>query len=143
MFPSHEAIRESAKNIPSPPGTFTVGGHGNSQTIVTSQNKRLTAQELALRIRRHPKYQSGMPVQLFSCETGQGPDPIAKELAAELNAPVKAPDPILWIYPDGKTVPMGMKQNLVGDNILDTSRARAVENILVRAFSPRCGDGEK
>lgn len=122
MFPSHEAIRESAKNIPSPPGTFTVGGHGNSEIIVTSQNKHLTAQELALRIKRHPKYECGMPVQLFSCETGQGSDPIAKQLAEELKAPVTAPDTILWIYPDGKTVPMGMTQNLSGGNIMDTSR---------------------
>lgn len=122
MFPSHEAIRESAKNIPGPPGTFTVSGHGDSKRIVTSQNVSLTAEDLTLRIRRHPKYECGMLVQLFSCSTGQGSDPIAKKLTEELKAPVTAPDTILWIYPDGKTVPMGMKQNLSVGNIMDTSK---------------------
>uniref|UniRef100_UPI002FCD6F47 RHS repeat domain-containing protein n=1 Tax=Massilia sp. S19_KUP03_FR1 TaxID=3025503 RepID=UPI002FCD6F47 len=134
MFPSHEAIREYAENIPSPPGTFTVGGHGNSQSILTSENKPLSARELALRIRNHPKYECGMPVQLFSCETGQGTDPIAKKLAKELKSPVKAPDKILWIYSNGETVPMGMKRNLDGEDIMDTSQPGKWKKFKFRKF---------
>lgn len=64
-----------------------------------------------------------MPVQIFSCETGQGPDPFARELAIELRSPVTAPAQILWIYADGKTVPVSVKRDENGRiTRMDTSK---------------------
>jgi RHS repeat-associated protein len=114
MFPSNEAIHEYAKNIPSPPGTFTIGGHGNSTAVYDASNNPLSTKDLASKIKSHPKYKPGMPIQLFSCETGQGPHPVARELAKELRSPVTAPAQILWIYPNGETVPMGAKRDANG-----------------------------
>jgi len=59
-------------------------------------------------IKSHPKYEAGMPVGLYSCNTGNGNNPYAQKLAKELNTPVVAPDQYLWYYSDGKTVPAGM-----------------------------------
>lgn len=48
-----------------------------------------------------------MPVYLLSCNTGQGEASYAQSLSNNLKTTVKAPDEILWYYPDGKVIPMG------------------------------------
>ncbi|BEP61104.1 hypothetical protein GmRootV213_16580 [Variovorax sp. V213] len=108
MFPHDEAIRKSADNIPNPPGGFTVGGHGDSRAMWNAAHDRVEPDQLAEKIRAHPSYKEGQHVVLMSCNTGKGEAPFAQHLANELNAPVSAPDNFLWIWPDGKTVPMGM-----------------------------------
>ena len=71
-------------------------------------HERVEPDQLAEKIRAHPSYKDGQHVVLMSCNTGKGEAPFAQHLANELNAPVSAPDNFLWIWPDGKTVPMGM-----------------------------------
>jgi RHS repeat-associated protein len=108
MFPHDEAIRKSADNIPNPPGGFTVGGHGDPRAMWNAAHERVEPDQLAEKIRAHPSYKEGQHVVLMSCNTGKGEAPFAQHLANELNAPVSAPDNFLWIWPDGKTLPMGM-----------------------------------
>ena len=108
LFPHDEAIRQSADNIPNPKGTFTVGGHGDPRAMWNAAHDRVEPDQLAEKIRAHPSYKEGQHVVLMSCNTGKGEAPFAQHLANELNAPVSAPDNFLWIWPDGKTAPMGM-----------------------------------
>jgi len=72
---------------------------------------------MAQRIKAHPSYTEGQQVQLMSCETGKGTDPYAQKLANELNAPVVAPDKLLWIWPHGAYKPAGQK----ADGTMDTA----------------------
>ncbi|NVM92463.1 RHS repeat-associated protein [Variovorax sp. SG517] len=117
LFPHNEAIRQSADNIPSPPGTFTVGSHGNPSIMTDTALKGITPAQMAERIKAHPSYTEGQKVQLMSCETGKGTDPYAQKLANELNAPVVAPDKLLWIWPHGAYKPAGRK----ADGTMDTA----------------------
>lgn len=53
---------------------------------------------------------AGMRVNLFSCSTGNFAAIdrcFAQQLAQEMNAPVVAPDTLLWYWPDGKVAPYG------------------------------------
>ena len=68
-------------------------------------------------IKAQPSYTEGQKVQLMSCETGKGTDPYAQKLANELNAPVVAPDKLLWIWPHGAYKPAGQK----ADGTMDTA----------------------
>ncbi|WP_418150182.1 RHS repeat-associated core domain-containing protein [Variovorax atrisoli] len=117
LFPHNEAIRQSADNIASPPGTFTVGSHGNPSIMTDTALKGITPAQMAQRIKAHPSYTDGQKVQLMSCETGKGTDPYAQKLANELNAPVVAPDKLLWIWPHGAYKPAGQK----ADGTMDTA----------------------
>ena len=117
LFPHNEAIRQSADNIPSPPGTFTVGSHGNPSIMTDTALRGVTPAQMAERIKAHPSYTEGQKVQLMSCETGKGTDPYAQKLANELNAPVVAPDKLLWIWPHGAYKPAGQK----ADGTMDTA----------------------
>ncbi|WP_418128701.1 RHS repeat-associated core domain-containing protein [Variovorax sp. 375MFSha3.1] len=117
LFPHNEAIRQSADNIQSPPGTFTVGSHGNPSIMTDTALKGITPAQMAERIKAHPSYTEGQKVQLMSCETGKGTDPYAQKLANELNAPVVAPDKLLWIWPHGAYKPAGQK----ADGSMDTA----------------------
>ncbi len=117
MFPHDEAIRASGDNIPNPPGSFTVGGHGNSSIMQNASRQTVRPAELAEQIRAHPSYKDGQHVVLMSCETGKGDAPFAQHLANELDAPVSAPDKFLWIWPDGRVQPAGM----TADRKMDTN----------------------
>jgi len=117
LFPTSEAIRESATRIPNPTGTFTVGGHGNSSTIVDAAGNPISPRQMARQIQSHPCYKKGQTVVLMSCNTGAGDDSYAQRLAHELDAPVRAPDQFLWIWPSGATKPAGMRS----DRTMDTS----------------------
>jgi RHS repeat-associated protein len=117
LFPHDEAIRQSADNIPNPKGTFTVGGHGNPDVMVGALHDPITPKQMADRIKAHPSYTEGQHVVLMSCNTGNGTDPYAQKVANELGAPVSGPDKYLWIWPNGKVQPAGMKE----DRSMDTS----------------------
>ncbi|MET3493391.1 RHS repeat-associated core domain-containing protein [Variovorax boronicumulans] len=109
LFPTSETIRTSADKIPRPKGTFMVGGHGNENLMVDASHNPISPKQMAERIKAHPSYKEGQHVVLLSCNTGKGTDPYAKKLATELNAPVSGPDRFLWIWPDGRSKPAGMK----------------------------------
>ncbi|AXA90919.1 RHS repeat-associated core domain-containing protein [Massilia sp. YMA4] len=118
LFPLHEVIRASAEKIPNPDGVFTVGGHGSPSVMVDASGKSLSPKELAKMIQGHPDYKKGQTVQLMSCNTGKGKNSFAKKVATELQAPVKAPDQYLWIWPDGRYMPAAMTQDGTIDETL-------------------------
>lgn len=45
----------------------------------------------------------GEPIRLMSCETGQGEEPFAQELADKLGVPVTAPTELAWSDADGNS----------------------------------------
>jgi len=102
LFPEDEPIYQNSENTPSPNDTFTVGAHGNPGGPVGPSREPITAQDLAIRIRKNPDYQPGEIVRLDSCNVGRGNFP--QELANELGTPVQAPDNYVWIYPNGDVV---------------------------------------
>ena len=104
LFPGVETIRNSANATASPPNTFTVGGHGNSQVVVDPTGASLSPTELARRIREDPVYGNSTKVQLLSCNTGSGDDSYGQRLANALGKPVIAPNNFVWYYSDGRTV---------------------------------------
>ena len=74
-------------------GVFTVGAHGHPKIILDEQGGLLPAKFLAELIRKNKDYKSGMPVRLFSCDTGKGGSgSFASQLAKELQTNVTAPD---------------------------------------------------
>jgi RHS repeat-associated protein len=108
LFAPTDPAFAGAAAAPSPPNTFTVGGHGNPITIVNQQGEPLTAAQLASLIKNSSGYQTGMRVQLMSCNVGLSPGsgqlPIAQELANVLGAPVLGANNFVWYWPSGQTV---------------------------------------
>ncbi|ERE39201.1 RHS repeat-associated core domain-containing protein, partial [Escherichia coli] len=105
-----DPIYKGSLNVREFPTGFTVGGHGSPTSMSDDRIKKgsdLTIKQLASDIRANPKYHEGMPVVLFSCETGKGKNSFAQKLANELDATVIAPDEIIWIWPDGNYAIMG------------------------------------
>ena len=49
-----------------------------------------------------------MTVEILSCNTGKGANPLGKQLANELNTIVKASNEYLWFPSNGKLTPMGI-----------------------------------
>jgi RHS repeat-associated protein len=91
LFPRNERILQYANNH-NIDDRFVVGAHGNMTGIFDANDVRVPVAELARRIRIHPKFakRRGMPVQLDSCDVGNGPYP--QQLADELHVMVFAPD---------------------------------------------------
>ncbi len=78
--------------VEAPDGQTYVKGHGNELGVLNDRGGErvpLTAQELA-NILRNEGWQSGEPVTLVSCNTGDGSFP--QQLADALGVPVTAPD---------------------------------------------------
>ena len=69
-----------------------------------------------------------MTVEILSCNTGKGTNPLGQQLANELNTTVKALNEHLWFSSNGKSTPMGMK----ADRSPDTSKAGNM-----RIFTPQ------
>ena len=97
LFLSNEDIHSYAHKVANKPNTFQVGGHGNPSLMVDgATGERLDAKKLAARIKKNPNYKSGMTVEILSCNTGKGANPLGQQLANELNTTVKAPNEYLW-----------------------------------------------
>ena len=129
LCPSNEDIHSYAQKVANKPNTFQVGGHGNPSLMVDgATGERLDAKKLAARIKKNPNYKSGMTVEILSCNTGKGANPLGQQLANELNTTVKAPNEYLWFSSNGKLTPMGMK----ADRLQDTSKPGTM-----RSFTPQ------
>lgn len=90
-------IKTAMKKDVDKPGVMIVYAHGRSDAVQDDRNGKenrvpLSAPELAAIIKANPDYRSGMPVELRSCDTGQGENSVAEQLAGALNAKVTAPD---------------------------------------------------
>ncbi|WP_075567228.1 hypothetical protein [Streptococcus timonensis] len=69
-----------------------------------------------------------MTVEILSCNTGKGANPLEQQLANELNTTVKAPNEYLWFSSHGKLTPMRMK----AVRSQDTSKP-----VTMRSFTPQ------
>ena len=106
-------------------GFYDVALHGNP-VCAEFFGKQISSQTLAKIIAGRSDYDGGA-VRLLSCETGDTSDSencFAQRLADALGVDVKAPNKILWTFPDGKIT--------VGD----TSLSRNGEFVV---FKPRKG----
>lgn len=75
-------------------GEYTIDMHGSPKRVAVGP-RLLDARQLAELIRADPNWK-GRPVRLFSCNTGQGENPIAQRLAADLGVDVTAPVERAW-----------------------------------------------
>ncbi len=121
LFAPNDPLFHAADAAPSPPNTFTVGGHGNPTSMIDPQGLRLTPSQLANLIRSNPAYRPGMTIQLLSCNTGgdpgQGALSYAQQLANELCENIKGADNFVWYYPNGNTVVAPKSSGGTGPNL--------------------------
>jgi RHS repeat-associated protein len=108
LFPPLSNIWRYAQMVPSAPGIYEVGAHGDPSSIQTPDEQgSYSAGQLASMIDSDMDYQQGETVFLGSCNTGDdtgswdGSEPFAEQLADNLNAPVIAPTDYAWYSSDG------------------------------------------
>ena len=68
--------------VQAPEGSYAVEGHGSPDYIISRTGRQISPGELSAWIRRDPRYSPGVPVTLFSCDTGKGREPFAQRLAS-------------------------------------------------------------
>lgn len=100
FFHPDDEILISSLALPPEPGYYTVDLHGSPDGFFY-EDERLDAEELSRLIRADERWDH-QPVRLFSCETGQGDDPIAQVVSDELDVTVLAPTELAWAYPSGE-----------------------------------------
>ncbi len=96
LYPNNDPIHSVANEI-NIPGVFTVGGHGTPTAIESATGNPMSAKDLADLIKFDGNYNEGMTIWLFSCNTGNGKDSFASQLAKELHTNVIGPD-TLWSW---------------------------------------------
>ena len=110
--PSEGAMRDLATALKPFEGEYTVDAHG-SPTSVSAGGTELGAPELAELVQADPGWR-GRPVRLFSCNTGQSEQPIAADLATELNVKVTAPKDFVWSNSKGESWVGSYEWKMVG-----------------------------
>ncbi|MBF6144937.1 ADP-ribosyltransferase [Nocardia nova] len=100
--PDDQDMIDSAMNLAPEPGYYTVDMHGSSDATYIG-DESLSARQLADLLRADPNW-TNEPIRLFSCETGQGDNPFAQQLANELGVTIVAPTELAWGYPNGSNV---------------------------------------
>ena len=95
----------------------------------------ISAGDLGTMLENDPNYHRE-PVRLFSCETGQGTDPYAQELADRLGVDVSAPDQLAWADMTGSTFVTSMK----GQDIYGRPIPNLPPDGQWRVFHPRKGE---
>jgi hypothetical protein len=105
FIPSDERAKRASRGFPSvssPDGVYGIEGHGTPHSVFTREGEPMNARELAEWIRNDTRYQAGMTVYLFCCETGKGDRSIAQRLADTLGADVVAPTEKFWPQQSGR-----------------------------------------
>jgi hypothetical protein len=104
FIPSDERAKRASRGFPcvsSPEGVYGIEGHGSPHSVFSREGEPMNASELAEWIRNDTRYQAGMTVYLFCCETGKGDRSFAQRLANTLGANVVAPTEKFWPQPNG------------------------------------------
>ncbi|CAO5232631.1 hypothetical protein [Frankia sp. AgKG'84/4] len=110
---SDEEMWQAAATAEPAPGKYTADLHGSPDAVHVGR-RDLDARQLAALIRRDDNWQ-GRPIRLMSCETGQGDNPIAQDLADELGVTVTAPTELAFSDEDtGKVWTTSMHENEYG-----------------------------
>ena len=97
---SDTPMRLAAERLNPFEGEYAVDMHGSPDAVHFAESS-FDSGELAELIRADPRWDN-RPVRLMSCETGQGDQPIAQNLANELGVPVTAPTELAWSKSDGE-----------------------------------------
>jgi hypothetical protein len=92
-------------------GAYTADLHGTSNDFRVGR-RALDARQLGALIRADDAW-GGQPVRLMSCETGQGDNPVAQQLADELGVTVTAPTELVFSDQEGNvwTTSMTVDEN--------------------------------
>jgi hypothetical protein len=109
--PGERGLRELAVVLPQFAGEYSIDMHGTSDCVFYGATE-LDAADLAELIAADPNWE-GRPVRLFSCNTGRGENPIAAQLARQLEVRVTAPDDLAWSFADGEVVVAPFKYEMV------------------------------
>ena len=128
----------SALNYKEKSDWFSVAGHGNAtggiyengelRKFFKEKNKMFSVpvEELAARIKKHPRYKKGMNIELLGCFTGINVNPsqqYAQKLANILEVSVRGPDNTLWFHPDGRIQINGLISDpITNKEIIDEKR---------------------
>ena len=107
FFPHNEKIYDYVKLTPDTPNDYIVAGHGSPNSISDAKGNKMTAKEIADIIKSDPAYDPSMTVWLYSCETGDTSkvsEPIAQEIANELETELFAPNKYLHILNRGSLI---------------------------------------
>lgn len=139
FIPQHQRVfREELGlgRLRSPCGTYGIEGHGTPDCIKSRTGRPISPAELAAWIHRDPRYQTGMPIYLFACDTGRGSRSFAQQLADVMQAPVVAPTERLWPRKGGnyETGAATCKKALgfipLGEGIRDPAQQGEMKNFL-------------
>ncbi|MFJ3586323.1 hypothetical protein ACIPPS_29420 [Streptomyces sp. NPDC090127] len=95
-------MRDMASKLEPEEGTFTVDLHGTPDSVEVD-GRSVDAKELAAYLASDTSDWDGEPIRLMSCETGQGEEPFAQELADNLGVPVTAPTELAWSDAEGNS----------------------------------------
>ena len=104
FIPSDERAKRASRGYPcvsAPEGAYGIEGHGSPHSVFSRNGVPMNARELAEWIRNDDRYQAGMTVYLFCCETGKGDRSFAQKLADTLGAEVVAPTEKFWPQQNG------------------------------------------
>jgi hypothetical protein len=98
--PADAGLRNFAPQVQPKAGYYMVDAHGSPGAFSVGADS-LSASEMANLVRNDPAW-NGRPVFLMSCETGQGNNPVAQQLANQLGVKVRAPTEFAWTDINGK-----------------------------------------
>ena len=101
-YPSSDAdMRAVATALKPFEGEYTVDAHGDPN-VVQVGTVQLDANQVSELIKADSNW-NNQPVRLFSCNTGEGADPIAQRVADNLGVTVTAPIEPVWSDLDGNS----------------------------------------
>ena len=112
FFPSSgkdEFIHNAANVVPKEPGTFTIGGHGDTRGFWDRNGDKVSPDDLAKMIKNNSTYKDGDSIKLLSCDVGgktpDGSENYAQKLANAMGHGVKVfgPTEKVWYYASGET----------------------------------------
>lgn len=114
LFNDRDMIKPRFSYVPDKPGVLQIFGHSRTGDHIRdergvrghSRAPHLGPQELLDLAIEEGLYEPGMPIELYSCNTGKGEDSLAKKIHELTGDPVTAPDRWLSPYPLGNPTPV-------------------------------------
>ena len=99
FFAAGDPLRDPANRVPPEDGVHTIDMHGSPDGVRIGTDK-LSVEHLVALLAADPNW-TGQKIQLLACETGNGTDSFAQQLADQLGVPVIAPTAYVGFTADG------------------------------------------